>query len=730
PEQARGRPLDKRTDVWSFGCVLFESLVGTPPFRADTISDTIALILRSEPEWNELPLEVPVRVREVLRKCLQKDPKRRLRDLGDARIELHDAYGAMSGAMPDAAEEFHTRVSAAAPAPTWLSQSPWIVAAFAVALAATLLAIVIKGRGSDGSVVPAATAPARFVLAPPPGASFDAADGAGAAAISPDGSQLVYRARDESGARLYLRRLDTLEAEPIPGTDDGRMPFFAPDGSSLGFFTPGRLRRVGLTGGQRFVQDVAAVPDEAAGGAWTADDTIVFASVGSSASGLFRVGSEGGTPTRLTTADRSQSESAHVWPHVLPDGRTIVFTAASMDGPESAAIMALRLDGKHEPAVVVKGYSAARYGGGYLVCVRGSSLYAVRFDADRLVTTGSPVRVVERILASPDRHSGEFVLSSVGTLAYIPGTIAQSANTLVLLSRDRSVPPVDLLTSASVQASPRFDPRDSKRVFYVSGDDGGIWRHTRGESDATAVFAGAGLVGRPTSLVFRPDGSSLAVSLNRANNWSVSVVSPDGAAAPRDEYSSDRPLIVSSWRPELGAELAAVDVSPATGRDAVRIASGAKSSIVSTSADEHSPAFSPDGRWIAYVSNRDGGNRVYLGAYPDTGMALDVSQGHGEEPIWDRSTWTESGGEILFRDRDTIKRVHVLIDGGRPRVSSPDVVVRGRFRMGNDGVPAWDLSADGSSIVVISEGRIEARAETMHIVLGFTREIERLFPPN
>ncbi len=730
PEQARGRTLDKRTDVWSFGCVLYETLCGAPPFRADTISDTIALILRSEPDWSALPVDTPGRVREVLRKCLQKDPKRRLRDLGDARIELHDAYGALSGSHVDVPSEVRAIQVEEAQASPWLAQLPWIVAGVALALAATLLAVVLKG-GPTGQATSAISAPlARFALAPPVQGKYDAPDGAGAVAISPDGSLLVFRARDAAGARLYLRRLDSVDAEPIADTDDGRMPFFAPDGSSVGFFTPGRLRRVGLTGAQRFVQDVASVSDDVAGAAWVSDNEIIFAAVGSSTPGLFRVPASGGSPSPLTVPDRARGEVAHVWPHVLPGGKSIVYAALTGEGQPGATIYALALNEGAQPVRVLEGYTAPRYTDGYLLCARGDSLYAVKFDADRLAVAGAPVFVNQRILSSSGRASGEFAVSRGGTLALIPGSLAQASNTLVRVPIDRAAGEAkDVLTSELVQASPRFDPRDPSRIVFASGQDGGVWAYSPAAPEPQPLVRNP-LLGRPVALTFKPDGSAVTATLSVGNKWAFTTIPMDGAAQPREEYSTDRPIAASSWRPSQSSELVAVETQAATGRDIVRIASGQRTALLATPADEHSPVFSPDGRWLLYVSNESGTPRVYLRGYPDERTVVDVSQGYGEEPLWNGAAWSEASAEVLYRDRDTIKRVHVLFENGHPLVGVADTVYRGVHRAGADGVPAWDVAPDGRSIVAIRDGRADASADALHIVLGFHREIERLLAPN
>ena len=730
PEQARGRTLDKRTDVWSFGCVLYEMLVGSPPFRADTISDTIALILRSEPDWAALPGDTPAKVREVLRKCLQKDPKRRLRDLGDARIELQDVFGALSGSNVGVADE-ERAIPADNDGPyPWLTQLPWILAALALALAATLLAIVLKGGPSLSPDASANIPLARFSLAPPPNGTYDAPDGAGAIALSPDGSLFVYRARDDRGTRLYLRRLDSVDAEPIHDTDDARMPFFAPDGSSIGFFVPGRLRRVGLGGGQRFVQDVASVSQDVAGAAWVSDDEIVFAAVGTSTPGLFRVPASGGSPVPLTAPDRSRGEVAHVWPHVLPGGKAIVYAALTGEGQQGATVYALALNDGAEPVKLLEGYTAPRYTDGYLLCARGDSLYAVRFDADRLAVSGVPVFVNQRILSSAERASGEFAVSRGGTLALIPGSLAQAANTLVRAPIDRaSGEPSDLLASELVQSSPRFDPRDPSRIVFASGRDGGVWMHSPGAAEPQPLVRNP-LLGRSVALAFKPDGSGVTVTLSAGNKWAFTTIPVDGSAPPREEYSTDRPIVASSWRPSPTSELVAVESSADTGRDVVRIADGQRTPIVATPADEHSPVFSPDGRWLLYVSNQSGTPRVYLRGYPDERVEIDVSRGRGEEPLWNRAAWSETAAEILYRDRETIKRVHVLFENGRPLVGVADTVYRGVHRAGADGVPAWDLAPDGRSIVVIRDGHAEAASDALHVVLGFRREIERLLATN
>ncbi|HRQ72972.1 MAG TPA: hypothetical protein PLU35_08090 [Phycisphaerales bacterium] len=390
----------------------------------------------------------------------------------------------------------------------------------------------------------------------------------------------------------------------------------------------------------------------------------------------------------------------------------------------------MRLDGDQPPVRLLEGYTAPRYSDGYLMCVRGDSLYAVRFDPDRLAVSGTPVFVNQRMLSSASRASGEFAVSRDGTLALIPGSLAQSANTLLRVPIDRSgADPVELLTSDRVQSSPRFDPGNPSRIVFASGREGGVWAFTPGDAEPRQLIRNP-LLGRPIALAVKPDGSGITATLSAGSKWGISTIPMDGSLSPREEYSTDRPIVASSWRPGPTSEMVAVETSADTGRDVVRIAAGQRSPIVATAADEHSPVFSPDGRWLLYVSNQSGTPRVYLRGYPDERTVVDLSQGHGEEPLWNTAAWSETSAEVFFRDRETIKRVHILFENARPLAGAPDTVYRGTFRAGTDGVPAWDLAPDGRSIVVIREGHANAVSDSLHVVLGFRREIERLLAPN
>jgi serine/threonine-protein kinase len=368
PEQARGQDVDRRTDVWSFGCVLYEMLTGHRAFRANTVSDTLARVLEHEPDWNALPETTPALVRALLRQCLRKDPAKRLHDIADAGIELEEVLG-------EAADSAGTATPR-----TRRSRWHWIGYGLAAGLVAVAL---VAGWGLWSTTPPtqqAAHIPKRLTITLPPDASLGTTGNTPYVAISPDGTNLVYQAQVEDVGTLYLRPMGQLQATRIAGTDSAFNPFFSPDGRWLGFAGfPGTLRKVSIDGG---APATICDPNGAIAASWGSDGTIVFKPEGDG--GLWRVPAQGGTPVELTRWDRDK-EGSHLWPDVLPGGKAALFTIVAFSARQDESRIALVSLETGERRVLIEGGSFGRYvETEHIVYARNESLLAVPFDLGRL----------------------------------------------------------------------------------------------------------------------------------------------------------------------------------------------------------------------------------------------------------------------------------------------------------------------------------------------------------
>ncbi len=380
PEQARGKPVDKRADVWAFGCVLYEMLAGKKAFEGETVSDTLAAILRGEPDWSALRAPLSSKVRELMRRCLQRDVKQRLRDIGDARIALEEETAPGSSLTASSAFEKNpaesdptlvrtdgTRVERGSRKSLSL-YLPWALAA---AFAAAAGALALNARAPEGAVV-------RAKIPPPDGTTFWLeANGPGPAVVSPDGRQIAFTAADSAGKfNLYVRALDAPEARMLSGTESAQYPFWSADSRSLGFFSPGKLKTIDLAGGSPLTLCAAA---EGKGGAWSPAGVILFAATPNGP--LFRVGEKGGEPVAVTKIDAARGDNSHRQPRFLPDGKRFLYVArSSASAAEGFPIVLASLDGGPE-RVLLRSPAAPQVASGSLLYLRDATLMAQPFDA-------------------------------------------------------------------------------------------------------------------------------------------------------------------------------------------------------------------------------------------------------------------------------------------------------------------------------------------------------------
>jgi serine/threonine-protein kinase len=653
------------------------------------VSDSLAAILRGEPDWSALPAETPFAVRNLLRRCLQKDPKKRLHDIADARIELEEA-------LPMQEVEPLGRRGR--------GPIPWAIAALLLGAAAGALLY----RWLAWPTSPAVPS-IRTVLHLPadagvslPGGPFAASFPAGAAvAISPDGRTVAFRGTKQGVSRLYRKRLDREEAEPITGTENGFAPFFSPDGQWLGFFTAGELKKVPIEGGAALL--ICPVPPVTAGGAWDTDGSIVYTRAVNGS--LYRVPSAGGEPQQLTTLDAARGEHAHLWPQILPKGRgilvSIVLGKDFQDYSSSQIVVLDPKDGSRR--VVLEGSTFARYSGGWLVFVRGGEVSAAPFDVENRRVTGPAVRAPEPITLNAADGSASLALSPQGDLVYVSGPPFSVPRTTVL-----RVDPNGRETPLSLPPSHYFSPRlasNGRRLAITrcEGYDCRIFAYDLAREILSPLTPEPGRFFCPA---WSADGLHLAFSVVHKSDPKVGLKAADGSGALTTSRWTEDAEFPNSFSPD-GRTLAFTVVYMADHAGSrkrfttdIWLASlegkSAARPWFESPFRESAAAFSPDGRWIAYVSDESGRYEVYVRPFPGPGGKVKVSSEGGAEPVW-----ILGGRQITYRAPDGMMSVDVglvpELSVGKPRLLFvTNLTSSGRA---DDHPWEYDVSPDGTFFV-------------------------------
>ena len=695
PEQARGKSMGTGSDIWAFGAVLYEMLTGRRAFEGATVSDTLAAVLKSEPDWRRVPASSPLALRRLLKRMLTKERKRRLQHIGDARVEVEDAASDGDTAAED------NRVP---PERRGLVLAVVAVVAAGVGVTASLGVVALV---TPQEVEPAAVIRTSIAL---PAEQHQPRRMKAPLAISPDGALVAYVARDESGAHLYLRRLDSFESTKVPGAENPFAPFFSADGQWVGFFAAGWLKKVSISLGSP--QNVTPA-SHGFGGSWGADDTIVFApNIGG---GLWRVSASGGEPTRLTTPDPDTGVYAHVWPQLLPGDRGVLFT---MWGDEAGAYL---LD------LATGGISRARDGSagadvyvssGHLVFADEATgdVLAVPFDLERLAVTGVATPVLDDVRYLDSQSARPFLaVSDSGTAVYVSAGPDEAQ--VVWVTREGDVTPIT--SEEGGVAGIRLSP-DGRTVAFHD-EQGNLWRLDTERQSVDILVPGEAFYSH--SPVWSPDGQRVTFSSNEAGSWDVYEID----VATRGE---PRPLVVREFdqRPESwsgdGRLLAFIEAHPVTGYDIWVVAAGEDPlPVLQSESNEFSPMLSPDGRLLAYVSDESGRYEVYVRTHPG-GEVRAVSTNGGEEPAWSRS-----GEELFFRSGDQFMSV-VVTSAQELDVSAPVALgLPSLARAGEDaawGSTYYDVAPGANRILGVSD-----RSTTQFLVIqNWFTELERLVPVN
>jgi serine/threonine-protein kinase len=695
PEQARGKAVDKRADIWAFGVVLFEMLTGRKLFEGETVTDVLAAVVRQEIDWQALPAATPPLLRRLLKSCLERDPKQRLHDVADARIVLDEL---LRGPSAEAAPA----PPAAAPKPRWR-----------VFTAVGLAALLGVGLGYWLQRKPPVASDERWLLAVPDGLTLSLINQP-ALALSPDGRLQVAVVTGGRGlAQLLLRDSRELLPRLLADTDGASGPFFSPDGAWIGFFRQNGLFKLPVAGGPPVrLADSSA---QARGGTWGDDGFVYF--VPDTVVGLSRVPQDGGSASAVTRPDASRDERTHRWPGAFPGG--VLFTsdtAVSTEYYDDARIEAVR-PATGERKVLIENASMARYAqSGHLVFARGGSLFAVGFDPRSLAIGGSPQKVLDGVATDVSSGAAQFALSASGAVLWAPGE-GRGGYELVWVDRqgNETRSPIQPGAYNEVALSP-----DGGRVALVGGEGGvsDLWIADLQRDVVTRLTTGA-QVQRP---VFSPDGSRIAYGTKppgaRGNRWQIDWKPADGSRPAETLIEGERNHVPSSFTPD-GRHLVYDAIQPAgDGRDMFLLPLSPprepRPLLVGPFAKFHG-SVSPNGRWLAYVSDESGQVVVYVRPFPSGEGRYQVSAGPGTEP-----RWSPDGRELYYRSGNVLQRVTVeageTFRAGKPAALF-DRVATGAL------VATYAPSADGSRFFTFREPKAAGAGMVVALDLGFARRL-------
>jgi Tol biopolymer transport system component len=697
PEQARGKLLDKRTDVWSFGCVLYEMLTGRKVFDGETATDVIAAIVTREPAWAALPTSTPPSVVRLLRRCLEKSPLDRLRDIGEARIVLKD---------PEDEPRPLERPAGDAPAASdgrRNTRAAWVI--IAAALGGALLTAAIGWM----LLRPAEEPSVHLSLIPPAEAPFHVSvQNTSGVALAPDGSVLVYQGNPANGPRaLFVRPLDGTGVTRLENTEGGGSPFFSPDGKWIAFFADGMLKRVPLAGGTAVtVADPAAL---AAGGHWSDDGFIYFSP--SYYDAVYRVPAAGGTPEALTTLDAEAGDFGHWWPTTLPGGRFLLYSRWRTT-VNDCSVWRRDLQSGDDRLLLEQACAPHYVPTGHLIFNRGSTIAAVRFDAGSGEPLGEPTLVIDDAFIDPANGWSPLSIAADGSLAYVRHELFGTRSAPVWVDLQGSMTPI--ANEPRDYRSVRISPDGRQLALHVrdrTEDD--IWIHDLERGSARRFTVD----GTNTDPIWTPDGRRIVFCSLRNGPYDLYWKPLDESekesllvAGPRDKEPQE-------WTDDGRMLLYTEDV-PQTRNDIWAHTAEGERVLVQGDADEFAPRLSPNERWLAYSSESSGRSEIYVEAWPDRGGRWQISTDGGQDPLWspDGSTiYYWYGNDVWAVSVDTRDGVRA----GRPRRLFGTEELRGR-------VWDYDLHPDGDRFVVLRSEL--ARTSPIEVVLHWFDELEERVP--
>jgi serine/threonine-protein kinase len=701
PEQARGKFVDQRTDVWAFGCVLFEMLTGKPAFLGEDVTSTLARVLETPAKLDALPTGVPPAVRRTLELCLEKDARKRIADMRDVKLALAGTFATGAPARPISRLKLPVAVGAAA---LLAGAAGWLLRPAPPA-----------ARSDSAPTLPVS----RFVITPPATAPLASLGGA-QVAISPDGKRIAYFAeKPENGnVELYVRELDALEARPIPGAEGrsvGNMNlFFSADGKSIGYFAPDRGGVISVTIDGRPSVKIVDGPSTFLGGTWAPDNTIIY----SSATLLERVSAGGGgTPEPLMPQRQGGLVAG---PVLLPGGRAVLFHA--IEGGNDF-VDVLDLETGKAKRLVEGGANPFYADSGHIVFARGTTLMAVPFKASELAVTGEPVALIQGVRRTPG-GAAHFGLSATGTLVYEPTTDdsrSEALSAVVWVDRKGAVVERALNDLVTNPRDPRLSP-DGTRLLLVTGafSDGDLWSYDLGGRPPIPVA----LPGDNRFPVWSPDSRQVAFAKIQGFP-ELFTVPADGSVLTPQSLRGPMPVGV----PYVWSSAGELILTRRTGSsDIVAIpasSAGEARKVVASEFTEYDPALSPNGRWLAYVSDRTGVGEIWVQGYPD-GVPVRVSRNGGYEPLWSRD-----GRELFYWQGNAMMAAAVKTDDTFT-FSTPVQLFSGRYlTIPSDEARSYDVARDGRFLLILPGNESTAAApRSIIVVQNFSEELKQRVRPS
>jgi serine/threonine-protein kinase len=687
PEQARGKPVDRRADIWAFGCVLYEMLTAKRPFGGDSVTDAIAAIIKEDPDWSALPADTPAGLRELLRRCLVKDPKQRLRDIGDARIALESIASSPAAAGP---------VSVVRPAPRRASVLLMAAGMTIVAALASLTTWLLTRSAA------APAAPLAHFVTPLPIDALPLRIGGTGVAFAPDGSSVVYAAQPALTAApsLFRRRMDAVVVERIPNTEGAIAPFFSPDGRWIGYLTDTAVMKVSVDGQTR-----ARICDRTrfSRAVWGPGDTILLGTGQIYSNGpLATVSANGGTSTDFTTL--AGKEAAHQLPHVLPDGRNIVFTVISPGRTELATVSSA--GGAHR-YLGVEGSGPIFVAPAHLLFARGRTMFAVPFDPVRVQVLGNPVQVLD--------DAGVF---SGAANVWIPMLGADRAGSIAYLNKAGTLSTLRWISPASVAIpvpdadyrTPKLSPDGRRLVAAAASAPSEIWVIDLDRGTRLLLSSSGG-----TAPIWSHDGQRIIYA---GPTGDVMTVPADGSGTPEILLPRQDPFsaVASAVAPDGSFLIVSAENRAATAgnrnRDVWLIRSGEKPIVlVGSPADERGAVVSPDGRWIAYSSNVSGREEIYVKSIGGSGRTIPVSTEGGSGPRWPRMD------SLYFLGPRSLMRAAITPNPFSVGAATEALVVP-------QNIGGLDIHSDGRILIVEPRGASGVTRDALHVLLNWGRSLK------
>jgi serine/threonine-protein kinase len=709
PEQGRGETVDRQTDVWAFGCLMYELLTGRRAFDAPTLGDTLVAILSREPDWSALPPQTPPRLRTTLHRCLEKDPLRRAHHLGDVRLDLEEA--ATPGEMATPPSSLRKRLSTIV---------PWVAAVLLAGFSLwTLLQSGKTSRPVGATRFSVKTAPLAIGIHPP----------SPIVALSPDGSLLAYVVGSGDAGQIYLRSMDSPEASPVAGTEGAQAPFFSPDGDWIAFATDGHLKKVKTSGGR--IWTICEVR-ELHGASWGSDDHIVFSDL---TGGLRRVDANGGESIEITRVDRDARQSWHAFPQILPGDKQVLFSALGYDGIANGTHI-VSLETSQVTQLSGRVGNARYLSPGYLSYPDDGSILVVPFDERRLEITGSPFAALEGLMMGFPREPAmaHFAVADNGTVAYIAGDLAYQTTRLARVDREGRVESLGAL--AKNMLGPRFSP-DGTRIAVAAATDASVMQvHVL--DIARGAFSG--LTPGRTSWwpLWTLDGRDITfTSILAGDTWDIfrrpadrsqpsKRLTQSSTAYQSNSWSSDGRTLVLQGADLQGLhfDLFSLDVESSTKPEL----------LIAGTYNARSGALSADNRWLAYVSDESGQDEVYVQSFPDLEGKWQISMDGGTGPVW-----APDGGELFYLQGSRMTAVSIASNAdmhsdpnSRAEIEltpgKPEVLFSGSFAENIEFGRNFDIAPDGKSFVMIEYVPPEPVTE-VQVILNWVQSVESELAP-